>query len=80
MNVTKHTNISEIIQTVPECREFLHPYLFQINDSSNVEAVAVNKNISASSLITGLERYIKRAKANMQHRHTRFWAVQQDSR
>ena len=64
MNVTKHIKISEIIQTVPECREFLHPYLSQINDSSNVEAIAVNHNISVSSLITGLERYIKRATQN----------------
>lgn len=65
MNATKHTNISEIIQTVPECREFLHPYLSQINDSSNLEMLAANNNISVSSLISGLERYIKRATQNL---------------
>lgn len=64
MSINEHTNIKELLTSIPELQEFLYPYCFTASVCTNLAEVSVKNNISTTSLITGVERYIKRVKQN----------------
>ena len=64
MNINEHTNIYELLATFPECRESLFPFLKTDDAFINISELSANCNANLTSLLSGIERNVKRVKQN----------------
>lgn len=59
--INGQTDINKLLKEIPECAEFLYPFLGKAVENPTLAQLSIKTRTSLSALITGLERYVKRA-------------------
>jgi|GEM_PF-1316334 len=64
MHYNEHTSISELLTSIPECREFFYPLCLGKATCCTISELSATGNIPLPVLLTGIDRYVKRARQN----------------
>ncbi len=64
MIINQHIRTADILREYPEYHEFVYPFHRHCTEKTTLADLADEAKVSVASLMTGLERYVKRAEQN----------------